>query len=124
LGGDRAGVVGSIASLGDLELAAGGSAEALARYAGVVEEASELGEDYTFAYLLAGVAAAVGARGRRAEASRLWGAVERLETELATMIRPFDRARYLALLGDRDPAAEDEGRALSIAEAAALAAAL
>jgi predicted ATPase/DNA-binding SARP family transcriptional activator len=119
--GDRAGVAGSTAGLGDLELAAGRAPEALARYSTALPVHAEQGEPYTTAACLGAIAAAAATLGRHADASRLWGAVERLEHEGGFILPEFDRAFYLRLLGEPDAEEAAAGRTLPTAAAVALA---
>jgi tetratricopeptide (TPR) repeat protein len=118
--GDIAGVGAATHSLGDLALDEGDSPGALALYgeALVIEEAvKSLRDD---AYILAGIASASAALGQRAEAARLWGAVERMNAELDYGIGQADRWAYERVLGDLDPKELAAGRELSDDEALAL----
>ena len=49
--------------------------------------------------------------GRRKEAGRLWGALERIDADSDRKLEADDRARYERAAGDLDPADVDLGRA-------------
>jgi tetratricopeptide (TPR) repeat protein len=122
--GDALGVAGAIHGLGDHALATGELDRALAHYAEALERAVELDADFDCTYCLAGIAAGLAAQGRRDDAARMWGAVERLDAALDVGITPDDRAGYERRLGSLDPGAVAAGRELSLADAIELARAL
>jgi predicted ATPase/DNA-binding transcriptional LysR family regulator len=119
--GDRVGVAGCRHSLGDLALEQGEHRTAAALYRDALNDMVELGSNYDVAYCLAGIAAVATSGGQHHEAGRLWGAVERLEEELALRLVETDRQVYAAALAGVQRADVEAGRALTTAEAVELA---
>ena len=116
---DHAGVAICLAALSELALEDGDVDAALAfGREGVAVAQTRAPRD--LAQCIAAVAAAYGAAGRTDDASRLWGAVERMVDEGAHAIQ--EREPLLALTGPLDDALVAAGRALSGDEAVALAA--
>ena len=115
------GVAGCRHSLGDLALEQGVYGTAAELYREALEEMVASGSDYDVAYCLAGLAAVAAHAGRDEEAGRLWGAVERVEEELALRLVETDRKVYGAALADVPPAEVEAGRVLTTAEAVELA---
>jgi DNA-binding transcriptional LysR family regulator/predicted ATPase len=76
-------------------------------------------DPFTFAHLLAGVAAVAARRGHTREAALLWGAVERVEEGSHRPIA--ERALYEDALGEPAEGAVAEGRALDLEAAIGLA---
>jgi predicted ATPase/DNA-binding transcriptional LysR family regulator len=115
--GDAAGVCGATHSLGDIALDEGDYSEALAIYGEALDLGEPVGNPRDQAYILAGIASSSAALGRRAEAGRLWGAVERMAGELDVGITSYDRRAYEQVLGELDAEEITAGAALSNEEA-------
>jgi tetratricopeptide (TPR) repeat protein len=116
--GDASGVTGTLAGLGDAALEEDDWAAALGFYRAALSDASE---PRVYMALFAGIGAVAARTGHPAEAARLWGAAERIESEIESKFTASDRAlfeRNLRALDADDLAA---GRALSTDEAVALA---
>jgi len=81
----------------------------------------ELGNAFTLVYGLGLLAAVAAAEGRRAQAGRLWGAVEAIEESEEVKLSYEDRVRYeeavLALSDAELDAARAEGQAMTLDEA-------
>jgi hypothetical protein len=118
--GDREGVAGSLASIAQLMIADGEHEEALSLCRDALRElgASALRERL---YVFAGIAAAATALGDAQQAARLWGAVQRLESDLEQPIDAMEREIYEQALGPVEERSVAAGRALSDDEALALA---
>ena len=128
--GERSGIATSLSALGGLAFEEGdySAANALNKESLAIRHA--LGERRTIAHSLVGVAEAVAALGNILSAARIWGAAERLREEIGSPLAPNERPAYnqrvgaaRAALGNDaafDPAWQ-EGRALSLDEATALA---
>jgi predicted ATPase/DNA-binding transcriptional LysR family regulator len=120
LAGDLAGVGGCINSLGDIALDRGDVEEALQRYCEAQPILIESGSTLDIETALGGMAAAAALLGRSTVAARLWGAVERLDSEAERKLEADNRARYERALGSLDEAALEAGRELSYDDALAL----
>ena len=126
----RSGIATSLNALGGVAFEEGhySAANALNKESLAIRHA--LGERRTIAYSLVGVAEVVAALGSILSAARIWGAAERLREEIGSPLAPNERPAYdqrvgaaRAALGNDaafDPAWQ-EGRALSLDEAIALA---
>jgi tetratricopeptide (TPR) repeat protein len=121
LAGDRAGVAGAVHGLGDVLTDAGRLDEALPRLLEALELAAQLEAELTVAHVLGAIAAALARLGRPAEASRLWGAVQRFEENLGVGLWAGERARYVRTIGVLDVGEAELGRALSSRDAVAVA---
>ena len=128
--GERSGIATSLNALGGVALEERDYSAAYALNKESLAIRRELGERRQIAYSLVGVAEAVAALGSFLSAARIWGAAERLREEIGSPLAPNERAGYdrrvgaaCAALGN-DVAfdhARQEGRALSLDEAIALA---
>jgi predicted ATPase len=121
LAGDEAGVGGCMHGLGDVALAEGRADVALERYREALPLILRSGSRFDVEYVIGALAALAALRGRREVAARLWGAVERLETEVERVLEPEVRGLYERALGRLDPNELEAGRALSDEEAVTLA---
>jgi predicted ATPase/DNA-binding transcriptional LysR family regulator len=121
LAGDEAGVGGCIHGLGDLELARGDVAAAVARFGEAQPLLLRSGSAFDLAYLVAGVAAVAAQAGRRDVAGRLWGASQRLSEESERVLEEETRELYERAVGAVDSGDVDAGRALSRDDALTLA---
>jgi predicted ATPase/DNA-binding SARP family transcriptional activator len=117
--GDADGVAGSTLGLGDLALDEADWPRARDYYRAALAHGAR--EPQTRMYLLGGLAAVAAAAGRRADAGRLWGAAERIESEFDHGIDEHQRAQYELVLGELDADEVDAGRALTDEEALGLA---
>jgi predicted ATPase len=115
--GDESGVVGSITGLGDLALEERDWAGARERYAAALERASERQD---LMYLYGGLAAVAAVVGRPKDAARLWGAAQRVESELDQGLDARQKAQYELVLGELDADEVVAGRASPVDEARAL----
>ena len=117
----------TIHALGDLSLDTGELDRARELYAESLDLAQQFRIPSGVAHCLAGLAAVAAGRSAFEPAARLWGAVEALESEYGVVVPPFDRRRYLRLVGracESLPGALAAGRQLSLAEAVELRATL
>ena len=119
--GDVAGIGAATHGLGDIALDEDDPVRALELYGEALEIDEAVTSAHDDAYILAGIASACAALGRRSEAARLWGAVERMDGELDIGISSSDRAAYERVLGELDPNELAAGRGLSNPEALTLA---
>jgi predicted ATPase/DNA-binding transcriptional LysR family regulator len=119
--GDVAGIGAATHGLGDIALDGDEPVRALELYGEALEIDEAVTSAHDDAYILAGIASACAALGRRSEAARLWGAVERMDGELDIGISSYDRAAYERVLGELDPNELAAGRGLSNPEALTLA---
>jgi tetratricopeptide (TPR) repeat protein len=115
--GDVAGVCGATHSLGDIAPDEGDYSEALAIYGEALDLGEPVGNPRDQAYILAGIASSSAGLGRRAEAGRLRGAVERMAGELDVGITSYDRRAHEQVLGELDAEEITAGAALSNEEA-------
>jgi predicted ATPase/DNA-binding transcriptional LysR family regulator len=116
--GDAAGVVGSVASIAQLMIADGELDEALSLCRDVLAKPCEPRDRML---VFSGIAAVAAAQGEAQKAARLWGAAQRIDSELDQSLDDMERAVYeqaLAAVADVDVEA---GRALSDDEALTLA---
>jgi predicted ATPase len=118
IAGDSDGVAGSTIELGDLDLAAGDIAAAAARYG---EALGNYGETRNLMYLCGGLGAVAAASGEPHEASVLWGAALRLESEVDQGIEDVYRTLYESRLGELEPEQVEAGRAMPLDDVVALA---
>ncbi len=112
LAGDAAGVGGCLHSLGDLALEEGDIAAALEHYA-EARPLLETGTRPDYAYALGGLAAVAALSGRPDLAARLWGAVERIDSESDHKMPLDNRARYERAFGKLDEVELEAGRGLT-----------
>jgi len=114
----EAGLLGDLAQMA-WEVADLARAASLAR--DCVSLGHELGNAFTLVYGLGLLAAVAAAEGRRAQAGRLWGAVEAIEESEEVKLSYEDRVRYeeavLALSDAELDAARAEGQAMTLDEA-------
>jgi predicted ATPase/DNA-binding SARP family transcriptional activator len=113
----------SLSGLGDIALLEGKLDESARRYAEGLEEAQQTAQRVPIAHFLAGLAAVAAREGNVERAGRLWGAVDRVDGEVAPALIPADRSRYEAfvtrLLPDtRFERHYQEGRRLALEDAA------
>jgi predicted ATPase/class 3 adenylate cyclase len=113
LAGDLTGIGGCIQGLGDLALERGDVQAALERYREAQPLVIQGGSSLDIEYALAGVAAVAALVGRSDVAARLWGAVERMDSQADRRMEADDRARYERALGALDETELEAGRALS-----------
>jgi predicted ATPase/Tfp pilus assembly protein PilF len=128
--GHRQRIAGSLNSLGNLALDQSDFVSARALYQEGLAIGHELGDRRGIAESLEGLAAMLVALGSSLRAARIWGAAERLRTEVGAPLSPKDRPRYdrrveAARAAPGDAAwfdhAWQEGRALTLEQAIALA---
>jgi predicted ATPase len=100
-------------SLGDVLLDEKAFEEATAHYRESLQLAHELGSNRDTAYCLAGLASAAAGAGDPANAARLWGAVEAIETRIHVRLRETERRRYERALDRLDPELVEEGSKLT-----------
>jgi tetratricopeptide (TPR) repeat protein len=113
LAGDLAGVGSCIHSLGDIALQRGDVMTALGRFREAQPLLFQAGSAIDIEIALAGIAAAAALLGRPGPAARIWGAVERMDSEAERKLEADDRARYEQALGHLDPVEVQAGQALS-----------
>jgi predicted ATPase/DNA-binding SARP family transcriptional activator len=120
--GAPVGRVGAILhSLGDVFLDERAFDDATSSYLEALHIAQEMGSHRDSAYCLGGLASAAAGAGAADTAARLWGAVESIESTIGVRMLSSERGRYERALGNLDPSLVEEGHALSVDEAVALA---
>jgi predicted ATPase/DNA-binding winged helix-turn-helix (wHTH) protein len=128
--GDQWGIALSLSSLGNVAYEQGDYRAAGARHEETLAIMSELGDRFGIAYSLEVLAAVVAALSSSLRAARIWGAAERLRTEIGSPLPPSEQRRYdrrvaaaRAALGDcaAFDRAWQQGRALTLEQAIELA---
>ena len=119
--GDAAGVAGSLQGLGDVALDVGDAETALVHYRAALDRLPPADRPFDLLYVLGGFAAVAAARRQPDAAARLWGAVEKLETDLDHRMHAASRTPYERVLGDLDARLVAAGRRLSPDQAVELA---
>jgi tetratricopeptide (TPR) repeat protein len=109
----------SLHSLGDLELDAGDTKEAAARFRDALRISSDLGDERSQAYCIAGLACVAALGADPVLAGRLWAVTESIEERLQLRLLAHERSRYeriLATVSDSDGyrAGNDAGRGLTL----------
>jgi predicted ATPase/DNA-binding transcriptional LysR family regulator len=120
LAGDAAGVGGCLHSLGDVALERSDVRTALEHYLEAQPLLIPTGTSFDLANVAGGIAAVAGLSGRPDLASRLWGALERLDAEADRKMAPEERANYGRGVGEPDQDELLAGQRLSDEQVVAL----
>jgi predicted ATPase/class 3 adenylate cyclase/Flp pilus assembly protein TadD len=117
-------VMGATHTLGDLELDDGDFDQAEALYSQTLEHAHRIGQQWSIAMCLAGLASAAAGLGDDERAARLWGSVEAIEQHERIHFFADERPRYERFVQpccERNPEAVEQGRTTPLGAAVAYA---